>query len=648
MSIPIDILHLEDDLMDAELVEARLKEANLACKITVVQAREEFEHSLRQNTPDIILADFRLPMFDGLTALQLANQYCPAVPFIFVSGTMGEEAAIKALTQGAVDYLLKNNLSRLVPAVQRALQEARNQRERSQAEEALALSEMKMRSILDSVDESFIVIDRDYRILSANRAFCNLVNRVEGQVLGRRCHDIFFQCYQSGFKQDTDCPARQTFETGKAYSTFHSAKDESGNLHYLERHSYPIIDPSGTTSSVIETIIDVTEKHKLQEQLTQAQKMESIARLAGGVAHDFNNMLSVIMGRSELAMQQLNSSQPLYADLQKIREAAERSAALVGQLLAFARKQPVSPEVLNLNETVAKILKMLRPLIGEAIDLAWKPTKGRLMVRMDSSQIDQILVNLCVNARDAIDSVGKITIATDMVTIYSETCAYHPQFIPGEYTVLSVSDDGRGMDDETMRKIFEPFFTTKGLGRGTGLGLSTVYGIVRQNGGFVDVYSEPEHGTVFKVYLPRYMPEHDQPIQEENTSPTPRGHETILLVEDEQSILAMICQTLEGLGYQVLSASLPSEAIHIAKTYEREVNLLLTDVVMPEMNGWDLAKRVKERYPQIACIFMSGYSDDVFAHHGILEKGIQFLQKPFSIQNLAVKVRHLLDEAPGR
>jgi two-component system, cell cycle sensor histidine kinase and response regulator CckA len=643
MSTLVHILHLEDDPMDAELVHAQLKEANLACRITQVQDREEFEQMLRQNAPDIILADYQLPMFNGMAALQLANEGSPDIPFIFVSGTMGEDAAIEALTQGATDYILKHNLSRLPSAVQRALKEARNRLKHREAEEALALSEAKMRSILNSVDECFIVIDRNHRITSVNKAFCSKVKLKESQVIGKLCHEVLIHSQLPCSESQLDCPVEQTFKTGNRHSAFHTIRDESGNLSYLELNSYPITDASGDITSVIETINDVTEKRKLQEQLTQVQKMESIARLAGGVAHDFNNMLSVIMGRTELALIQTNPSQPLYADLKEIRSTAERSAALVRQLLAFARKQTVVPTVLNLNDTVEDILKMLRPLIGEAIDLAWRPAGALLLVKMDSSQIDQILVNLCVNASDAIAGVGKITIETELISIDSETGTQNPEFLPGDYVVLSVSDDGSGMERDTMRKIFEPFFTTKEVGRGTGLGLAMVHGIVKQNNGIINVYSEPGQGTVFKIYLPRHTPESSQPEQSDAAAPAPRGHEVILLVEDEPSILDMTRLMLEGLGYQVLPASLPGEAISIAKTNNGKIRLLLSDVIMPEMNGCDLAQRLRSLYPKIRCLFMSGFSGDIISHRGILDEDIHFIQKPFSLHNLSVKIRQILD-----
>ncbi len=643
MADKIDILHLEDDPYDAQLVQAKLEEAGMACRITRVQSRDEFEDALGRPDLDIILADYRLPMYDGLSALHLVARRRPDIPFIFVSGTIGEEAAIEALTKGATDYVLKQSLMRIGPAVQRALREAHNQSERRQAEKSLAQSEAMMRGILNSVDEGFVVIDRQYRIRSANRAYCSLVNLREEEVIGRQCHAILRQnnqpCYESGL----ECPVQHTFRTGTAHACFITHQAASGALLYLELKSYPISDASGTIVSVIETINDVTEKYQLQEQLAHSQKMESVARLAGGVAHDFNNMLGVIIGHAELAMGRVDTAEPLLGNLREIRKAAGRSAALTRQLLAFARKQTVAPRVLDLNETVSGMLNMLRPLIGEDIDLVWRPGKGASPVKMDPSQIDQILVNLCVNARDAITGIGRITIETDLITFDPDYCRHHPEIVAGDYVSLIISDDGCGMEPEILGAIFDPFFTTKDIGRGTGLGLATVYGIIKQNDGFIKVHSEPGQGTTFKLYLPRYLDEAVHVRHQEREAQIPVGHETILLVEDESLILSMTTLMLEKLGYQVLSASTPADAMRVTSAHEGEIRLLIVDVIMPEMNGRDLANQVAAHQPAMGCLFMSGYSGDIIANHGILEEGVHFIQKPFSMESLAVKVRQVLD-----
>jgi two-component system cell cycle sensor histidine kinase/response regulator CckA len=365
--------------------------------------------------------------------------------------------------------------------------------------------------------------------------------------------------------------------------------------------------------------------------------------MAGGVAHDFNNMLGVILGHADMALDQMDPSHPLYDDLQEILKAAQSSAELTRKLLAFGRKQTIAPRVLDLNETVAGMLKMLRRLIGEEIDLVWRPERELWPVKVDPSQIDQILANLCVNARDAISGVGKMTIETGKVIFDEGYGAAHAGFVAGEYVLLAVSDDGSGMDKETLSHLFEPFFTTKEMGKGTGLGLATVYGIVKQNNGYINVYSEPGQGTSFKIYLPRHVGKTGEAPMQGEERPVLCGQETILLVEDEPAILKMTTVMLKRQGYTVLPASTPGEAIGLAQHHVGEIHLLLTDVVMPEMNGRDLAKNLLSLYPQLKSLFMSGYTANVIAHHGILDEGVHFIQKPFATKALAEKVRTILD-----
>ncbi|MFZ2656132.1 MAG: response regulator [Victivallales bacterium] len=387
------------------------------------------------------------------------------------------------------------------------------------------------------------------------------------------------------------------------------------------------------------------ERERLQAQLVQSQKMESIGRLAGGVAHDFNNMLTAILGHTEMAMDKLGTKQQaLLEDLQEIKKAAEHSADLTRQLLAFARKQTITPKVFELNDAVERMLKILRRLIGEDISLDWKPGKNLWPVKMDTSQLNQILTNLCVNARDAISGLGNLTIGTENAVFDESYCVTHEDAITGEYVQLTVSDTGCGMDKETLGIIFEPFFTTKEIGKGTGMGLPTVYGIVKQNNGFISVDSEHGKGSIFKIYLPRHMGKIEQ-LKANGTPPAPvtRGHETILLVEDEQTILNITKTILEGFGYRVLAAKTPGEAMRLAEEHAGEIHLLLTDVVMPEMNGRNLSKKLISLYPDLKSIFMSGYTANVIASHGIIDDGVHFIQKPFTIKYLSEKVRAALN-----
>jgi PAS domain S-box-containing protein len=407
---------------------------------------------------------------------------------------------------------------------------------------------------------------------------------------------------------------------------------------------------AGDLSYALNTLHEIKDKEaserkreSLERQLAQAQKMESIGRLAGGVAHDYNNALSVIIGFTELAMEKMSSKEQLCDDLNEVLSAAIRAKDITRQLLAFARKQTIAPKVLSLNEIVEGALKMLRRLIGEDIDLVWLPKTGLWPVKADPSQIDQILANMCVNARDAIEDVGKVTIETDTVVFDAAYCTEHAGFVPGEFVMLTVSDNGCGIEKEILENIFEPFFTTKDADKGTGLGLAMIYGIVKQNNGFINVYSEPGQGTTIRIYLPRHEGKGVQ-IQVNRTEETPvsRG-ETVLLVEDDPSVLKLARQILNGLGYIVLTSNIPVEAIGLAEKHTGEIHLLISDVIMPEMNGRDLAKRLQSLYPDIKQIFMSGYTANVIARHGVLDEGENFIQKPFSKTDLAKIVREVLD-----
>ncbi len=423
-------------------------------------------------------------------------------------------------------------------------------------------------------------------------------------------------------------------------------KTLTGKLRHVTLRCNVVPGYEESFSQVLVSITDITERQRLEEQLFQAQKMETVGTLAGGIAHDFNNMLSVIIGYTDLALNKVGEEHPLHDDLREISAAARRSAEITRQLLAFARKQTISPRVLSLNDTVEGMLKMLRRLLGENIDLAWCPSKNIGSVNMDPSQIDQILVNLCVNAQDAIVDVGKITIETGTKTFDEAYCFEHAGFIPGDFVMLAVSDDGIGMDKQIMERIFDPFFTTKEFGRGTGLGLATVYGIVKQNEGFINVYSEPGKGTTFRIYFSRHAGESIQkPFLVPEDVPQGKG-ELVLVVEDEASTRKIIERMLWDLGYRVLTAKSPSEAINLVKTKGQGVSLLLTDVILPEMNGRELSITVQTLYPRLKCLFMSGYTANVIAHQGILDKGIHFIQKPFAQSDLALKIRVALDSEP--
>ena len=431
----------------------------------------------------------------------------------------------------------------------------------------------------------------------------------------------------------------QSEELRKDGSTFWA--EISGT--FLWNESGEPIGLIGITRDISERKKVEDEKEKLQEQLVQSQKMESIGKLAGGVAHDFNNMLTAIQGNADLALMQLPPESPIANRFQAIRDLVKRSADLTGKLLAFARKQPIEPRVLDINLTIESMLAMVKRLIGENIKMIWKPSDNLWLVKADPSQIDQIFVNLCVNARDAINGEGKIVVETQNCTIDSVYCTTHAGLQIGDYVHLSVSDDGCGMDKELVSHIFEPFFTTKGLGKGTGLGLATVYGSVKQNKGFINVYSEPGEGSRFSIYLPKYNVDEEGDQNIIMPAISTGGSETILLVEDESAILETTTAVLEQLGYTVLAQINPLDALKLANESPMKIDLLLTDVIMPEMNGRVLAEKLLNKYPKLKCLFMSGYTDDIVAPQDILEQGFNFIQKPFTHTLMAEKIRQVLD-----
>jgi PAS domain S-box-containing protein len=512
--------------------------------------------------------------------------------------------------------------------------------EHKRDEEALQQSREKYRAMVDNIAIGVSLISPNMEILELNRQMREWFPQVdpEGRPL---CYRSYHNPPREGVCEY--CPAVETLKDGLVHETTTRTRQAGGDRNYHVVTS-PLLDGDGRIVSVIEMVEDVTEKLSLESQLRQAQKMESIGRLVGGVAHDYNNILGVILGYTELVLGKMEPGTPLHANLTEIYKAALRSIEITRQLLAFARKQTIAPAVFDLNKAVEKMLKMLRQLIGEDIELVWHPAGDGCPVKMDPVQLDQILANLCVNARDAIEGVGRVTIETGKAILDEAFCSTHRGFVPGEYMLLVVGDNGCGMDGEILENIFEPFFTTKEAGRGTGLGLATVYGIVKQNQGFIDVTSEPGKGTAFSIFLPP----HEGPVadvQEPVTEEIQKGRgETILVADDDPGVRKMCKTMLEGLGYRVLAAGVPGEAVALSREQTGEIHLLLTDVVMPGMNGKDLADRLRSSYPNMGCLFMSGYSADVIAHRGILDEGINFIKKPFSEQRLSIQVREVLDQ----
>ena len=522
--------------------------------------------------------------------------------------------------------------------------------ERKRAEKALEESEERFRTLMDNIDAVAVQgYGPDGTTQYWNAASEKLYGYSQQEAIGRNLLDLIIPPEMRGAVAKE---MREMAESGQPISSGEMLlmhKDGS-RVPVLSHHV--IVKVPGREQELFCLDVDITErkraekeKEKLQSQLNQAQKMESVGRLAGGVAHDFNNMLSIINGYAEITIDMLDPGEPARENIREIYNAGNRSTDIVRQLLAFARQQTISPAKLDLNDTISGMLKMLQRLIGENIELTWHPGNNLWPVKIDPSQVDQIMANLAVNARDAISDVGKLTIETKNVVCGEEYRKAYAYFIPGQYIMLAVSDDGCGMETEIQNNLFEPFFTTKETGKGTGLGLSTIYGIVKQNNGFINVYSEPGIGTTFKIYLPRYETNevYDMPTNT-TTEYMPTGSETILLVEDEPAILEMGREMIERLGYTVLTAKNPNDALRVALEYDGTIELLITDVVMPEMNGRDLSSQLVKNHPGLKTLYMSGYTADVIAHHGVLDEGVQFIQKPFSLRDLAKKVREVIEQ----
>ncbi len=633
------ILHLEDAPEDIELIQETLSADGLACEMFCASTRDAFVEALAQVPIDLVLSDFALPGFDGLSALRLSLEKLPGVPFILLSGTLGEEAAIESLRAGATDYVLKHRLQRLAPAVRRALEEAAERASRKQAEDSLRRSEERFRRVFEESPVGMVLFGADYCIINANQAFCQMVGRSREELLGTRLLDLTHADDRSASLEQVEKLFLGELSSSQL-ETRYLARDN--RIVWGHVTSSLLQDSSRRLLLGLGVVQDITERKNLEEQFRQAQKMEAIGRLAGGVAHDFNNLLGVIMGYSELALMQLGPKGDLRDLLNQILKAGERAASLTRQLLAFSRKQILEPRVLDLNTLLNDLEKMLKRVIGEDIDLITRLQKDLGRVKADQGQLEQIVMNLVVNARDAMPKGGRLTLETANVLLDEGYARHRHPVQPGPYVMLAVSDTGAGMTPEVQARIFEPFFTTKGMGKGTGLGLATVYGIVKQSGGYIWVYSEPGQGSTFKIYLPR-VEELAEKAHQAGTAASPRGTETVLVVEDEEEVRELVVKSLQKYGYQVLATGDVDRAVKLAEEHAGPIHLLMTDVVLPKMGGRDLARCLKGLRPDLKVLYTSGYTDDAIVHHGVLEPGVAFLQKPFALSSLARKVREVLD-----
>jgi len=645
MERTLRILHLEDDPNDMELVRSTLKKGGIDCDVEVVSDRPSFVAAFERGNADLILSDFSLPSFDGLSALKIVRARAADLPFIIVSGTLGEEAAIESLHSGATDYVLKHRLARLGPAVCRAMSEADGRRARREVEEALQNERQFLRALLESLEVGIVACDRNGILTLFNRATREFHGLPEEPLPPERWaeHLRLFRADGKTPLEKEAIPLFRALQGEQVRNAELTIVPADGLSRTVVASGQPILDGHGRNLGAVIAMHDITERKQLEEQLRQSQKMEAVGRLAGGIAHDFNNLLNVITGYGELISERLPQGDPMGAKVDQIKKAAQRAASLTRQLLAFSRKQVIEPRVLDLNALLADLDKMLRRMIGEDIEMSTVEGQPLGRIKADPGQIEQIVMNLVVNARDAMPQGGKLTLGTANVDLDQAFARRNAGARAGAYVLLSVGDTGTGMDPETQSHIFEPFFTTKEMGKGTGLGLATVYGIVKQNNGYIEVESAPGRGACFRVYLPRVQDRAEALRARESTAP-PQGSETILVVEDEDLVRQVVREALRSFGYTVLETGDAEEGARICKSHAGPIHLLMTDVIMPKMNGRALAKRLTLQRPDLKVLYMSGYTDSAIVQHGVLEPGVSFLQKPFALTALARKVRDVLDE----
>jgi two-component system, cell cycle sensor histidine kinase and response regulator CckA len=639
MSIPLHILILEDRQSDAELALLALRQAGFDPSWRRVETEQDYTACL-DPALDLILADYTLPQFDALSALRLLRERELDIPFIIVSGSISEDIAVMAIQLGATDYLIKDRMTRLGAAVTRALEQRRLRGAKQDTDQLLRNSEQRFRALIEHSTDGIGLVSSDGTIRYTSPSTSRILGYADEELVGQRAFELIHPDDHASIQARL---AEGLQQPGQSVIAECRVRHKDGAWGLIEIVANNLLaEPS--VRAIVLNYRDITERRQAAAQLLQAQKMEIVGRLAGGVAHDFNNLLTAISGYAELVLAEAPPDTVVRDDLKEILKAAGRAATLTRQLLAFARKQIIEPQVLNLNDMIGNIDNLLRRLIGEDIDLVTLPSPDLGQVRADPGQIEQVLVNLAVNARDAMPGGGKLTIETRNAVLDDDYAQQHLGVTPGAYVLVAITDTGVGMDSETQRRIFEPFFTTKEPGRGTGLGMATCYGIVEQHGGHVWVYSELHHGTTFKIYLPRVEAPAEVWPQRADASDLPHGTETVLLAEDDPAVHALVARVLRDQGYTVLEAADGAAAVQVAREQTgATIHLLLTDVVMPHISGKALAEQISNMYPGIKTLFISGYANDAIVHHGRLDPGVAFLNKPFSPSALARKVREVLD-----
>jgi PAS domain S-box-containing protein len=640
---------VEDIPEEAELIELYLRRHDYAVEVRRVDCPDAMQDALAAQPWDVILADYRVPGFGALAALAMLKVSRRDIPFIIVSGTISDENAVAAMRAGAHDYVLKSNLSRLFPAIEREIQEAAARAEKRQIEVALQQSdadlrerETRLEGIISSAMDAIISVDENRRIILFNRAAEKMFLCDAAKALG------------SSLDQFIPVSLREAH--GQHFLRFasegHTSRSMTSpamlNALRANGEEFPIeatISQVEAAGQKLYTVIlrDITERKSLEHQLQQARKLEAIGRLAGGVAHDFNTLLNVMLGHAELLDHELAADDPRRERVHQIETAAQMSAGLTKQLLTFSRKQPIVPRVIDLCEAVVRLEPMLRRVVREDIELDLQLPSKPCPVKVDPGQMHQVLLNLAANARDAMPCAGVLTISVGPVELDNLHPLRAPELPRGRYISLAVTDTGTGMDAATAASIFEPFFTTKAPGTGTGLGLATVYGIVKQSGGEISVQSELGSGSTFRILLPA-SDEKIAALEEEPHVVLPvasRGNETILLAEDSTPLRELTRELLAREGYNLLVASDGTEALDVCTAAAR-VDLLLTDIVMPGLRGPELVEKIRQRRPEMRVVYLSGYAEESLRIDGAL-----VLEKPYNAERLYRTVRHALDGTHG-
>jgi signal transduction histidine kinase len=641
MAKPVKVLIVEDSQDDADMLLGELRRSGFDPTWSRVETEPDFLAAI-QRKPDIIFSDFAMPRFTGMRAADLLRESGLEIPFILISGTVGEEVAVLAMQHGATDYLLKDRITRLGSAAERALEQKRLRDEYRKTEEEVRWKTALLEAQVDSAMDGMVVVDGEGKKIIQNQRLVDLL-KIPPEIAANPY--VWDQVRQAAnLSKNSDAYMEKVNYLYAHPNEVSQDEIELVDGRTLERFSSPVRDKNGRHYGRIWTFRDITERRKLEMQLRQAQKMEAIGQLAGGVAHDFNNILAVILMQAGLMKTEEDVTETSKKFADEIARAAERAANLTRQLLLFSRQQAMQTSDFDLNETVTNMTKMLQRILGEDVHMQFRLSPVPLPVHADAGMMDQILLNLTVNARDAMPAGGQLVIETSAVEFDEITATQSAQARPGSFACISVTDNGSGIPADILPRIFEPFYTTKDVGKGSGLGLATVFGILQQHQGWINVYTEIGQGTTFRVYLPRLTAAFASKAVDLSSTPIVGGTETILLVEDDVHVRFSVRTALSIFGYQVLEASTAAEALDIWHRRGPEINLLLTDLVLPGgMTGRQLAEQLLQLSPGLKVIYSSGYSSELASRHISLEDGVNFLAKPFEAQKLAHTIRRQID-----